>query len=131
MYLAAFAAFGVDKSMIGNTFLKKIRWKCILEEFVVLWGAAGDEQHNKFGARLHYRQKVSKYCVWTSVFKTTFWNIIWNFIVFCKLLSAVFKAKHSHFTVKSLFIKSVLTFHLTIVSWGCHLYSVVLNSTLF
>ena len=40
----------VDKSMIGNTFLKKIRWKCILKEFVVLWGAAGDEQHNKFGA---------------------------------------------------------------------------------
>ena len=42
--------FNVDKSMIGNTFLKKIRWKCILKEFVVLWGAAGDEQHNKFGA---------------------------------------------------------------------------------
>ena len=40
---------GVDKSMIGNTFLKKIRWKCILKEFVVLRGAVGDEQHNNFG----------------------------------------------------------------------------------
>ena len=40
----------VDKSMIGNTFLKKIRWKCIGNEFDVLWGAVGDEQHIKFGA---------------------------------------------------------------------------------
>ena len=42
--------YTVDKSMIGNTFLKKIRWKCIWKEFVVLREAAGDKQHDKLNA---------------------------------------------------------------------------------